>query len=125
MNNMKEKIVDQENAKRPSLRAVRTIKFKACDLLDALIKKLSLKNDAALSRALELAAPLISKLRNDGLPVSAFVLIRMHEVSGLSIAELRGLMGDHSRKFGVSDSELTSSDSANEKLKPQLVNCPK
>jgi hypothetical protein len=120
MNNFQENIVVQENAKRPSLRPVHTIKFKACDLLDALIKHLSLKNDAALSRALELAAPLISKLRNDGLPVSAFVLIRMHEVSGLSIAELRGLMGDHRRKFGVSDSELTASDSADGMFKPQL-----
>lgn len=49
MNNLQENIVDQENAKRPSLRPVHAIKFKACDLLDAIIKHLSLKNDAALS----------------------------------------------------------------------------
>lgn len=99
--------------------------FKPCDLLDALIKHLGLKNDAALSRALELAAPLISKLRSQALPMSAFVLIRMHEVSGLSIAEMRGLMGDRRKKFGVNDKELTASDSASGRLKPQLGICPK
>lgn len=51
MNNFQENIVVQENAKRPSLRPVHTIKFKACDLLDALIKHLGLKNDAALSHS--------------------------------------------------------------------------
>ena len=49
--------------------------------------------------------------------MSAFVLIRMHEVSGLGIAELRGLMGDHRKKFGVSD-ESKMSDSGYGKLKP-------
>lgn len=125
MNILQENIVGQVNANRPSLRPAHSTKFKPCDLLDELIKHLGLKNDAALSRALELAAPLISKLRNDGLPVSAFVLIRMHEVSGLSIAELRGLMGDHRKKFGVSDNELTASDSSMEMHKPQLGICRK
>ena len=112
MDILQENIVGQETINRPnqSLRPVHSMQFKPHDLLDALIKHLGLKNDAALSRALELAAPLISKLRNNGLPVSAFVLIRMHEVSGLSIAELRGLMGDHRKKFGVCDNELTASD---------------
>ena len=82
-----------------------------------MVKELGLKNDAALSRALELTAPLISKLRSQASPVSAFVLIRMHEVSGLGIAELRGLMGDHRKKFGVSD-ESKMSDSGYGKLKP-------
>jgi hypothetical protein len=49
----------------------------------------------------------------------------MHEVSGLSIAELRGLMGDHRRKFGVSDGELTASDIAEGMFKPQLGIFPK
>jgi hypothetical protein len=127
MDILQENIVDQENINLPnqSLRPVHSRQFKPCDLLDALIKHLGLKNDAALSRALELAAPLISKLRSQVLPVSAFVLVRMHEVSGLSIAELRGLMGDHRKKFGVSENELTASDSGMEMLKPQLNICRK
>jgi hypothetical protein len=72
-------------------------------LLDALIAKLNLKNDAALSRALEVAPPLISKIRHRRLPVGASLLIRMHEVSSLSIKELRELMGDRRKKFRISD----------------------
>src|SRR3546814_15048298 len=50
-------------------------------LLDSLIEKLHLKNDAALSRVLEVAPPVISKIRHRRLPVGASLLIRMHEVS--------------------------------------------
>ena len=73
------------------------------NLLDALLEKLALKNDAALSRALEVAPPVISKIRHRRLPVGASMLIRMHEVSNLSIGELRTLMGDRRNKFRISD----------------------
>ena len=63
------------------------------NLLDTLIKQLHLKNDAALSRALEVAPPVISKIRHRRLPVGAPLLIRMHEISDVSIKDLRGLMG--------------------------------
>lgn len=72
-------------------------------LLDTMIDKLHLKNDAALSRVLDVQPPLISKIRNRKLPVGASVLIRMHEVSGLSIQELREIMGDRRNKFRTSN----------------------
>jgi hypothetical protein len=75
-------------------------------LLDSLIEKLHLKNDAALSRALEVAPPVISKIRHRRLPVGASLLIRMHEVSELSIRELRELMGDRREKFRISDKQF-------------------
>ena len=62
-------------------------------VLDAIIDKLNLKNDAALSRALEVAPPVISKIRHRTLPIGATILLRMHEVSDFSIRELRALMG--------------------------------
>ena len=71
-------------------------------LLDALIAKLSLKNDAALARVLEIAPPMISKIRHRRLPVGAALLIRMHEVSNLPISELRSLMGDRRQKYRIS-----------------------
>lgn len=74
-------------------------------LLDALIDRLALRNDASLSRVLEVAPPVISKLRHHRLPVGATMLIRMHEVSDLSIKELRAMMGDHRPKFLISDKE--------------------
>jgi hypothetical protein len=61
-------------------------------VLDAIIAKLELKNDAALSRALEVAPPVISKIRHNTLPIGATILIRMHEISDYSIRELRELM---------------------------------
>jgi len=76
------------------------------NLLDTLIDKLHLKNDAALSRALEVAPPVISKIRHRRHPVGASLLIRMHEVSDLSIRELRTLMGDRREKFRISDKQF-------------------
>ena len=75
-------------------------------LLASLIGKLSLKNDAALSRALEVSPPVISKIRHRRLPVTASLLIRMHEVSNLTIRELRVLMGDRREKFRISDKQF-------------------
>jgi hypothetical protein len=75
-------------------------------LLNALIERLNLKNDAALSRALEVAPPVISKIRHRRLPVGASLLIRMHEVSEMSIRELRDLMGDRREKFRMSDKQF-------------------
>jgi plasmid maintenance system antidote protein VapI len=77
-------------------------------LLDSLIEKLELKNDAALAKTLEVAPPVISKLRNGRLPVGATILITMHEVTGMTIAELRALMGDRRAKFrGPFGAEVT------------------
>jgi hypothetical protein len=82
-------------------------------LLESLIQKLNLKNDAALSRALEVAPPLISKIRHRRLPVGASLLIRMHEVSNLSIKDLRELMGDRRNKFRISDKQFKPKQAPN------------
>jgi hypothetical protein len=72
-------------------------------LLDSLIERFHLKNDAALSRALEVTPPVISKIRHNKLPIGASLLIRMHEFSEMSIAELRTLMGDRREQYRISD----------------------
>ena len=79
-------------------------------LLDALISRLQLKNDAQLSRILEVAPPVISKIRNKRLPIGASVLIRMHEASNVSITDLRHLMGDTRPKFGSIASLIPAED---------------
>lgn len=61
-------------------------------VLDAILAKLDLKNDVALARALDVAPPVISKVRHNVLPIGATLLLRMHEVSDFSIRELRRLM---------------------------------
>ena len=80
-----------------------TQRYDPDQLLAYLIGRLKLKNDAALSRAVEVSPPVVSKIRHRRLPVTASLLIRMHEVSTLSIAELRQLMGDRRGKFRISD----------------------
>lgn len=100
---------DNENGKRGT-RLADQVEYDPNNLLDALIEKLNLKNDAALSRALEVAPPVISKIRHRRLPVGASLLIRMHEVSDLSIKDLRVLMGDRRDKFRISDKQFKPKD---------------
>lgn len=76
--------------------------YSPAKLLDVLEWRLGLKNDAALSRALEVDPAIISKVRSRRLHVSASLLIRMHEVSGMGIRELRTLMGDLREHTGPS-----------------------
>lgn len=71
------------------------------NLLNTLIKTMRLKNDAALSRVLRIAPPVISKIRHGSLPIGPSLLLYMHEVSDMSIRDLRALMGDHRRKFTI------------------------
>lgn len=68
-------------------------------LLDTLIVRLQLKNDAALCRLLEVGPPVISKIRHKRLPIGSSMLIRMHEISHLTIRELRYLMGDRRARY--------------------------
>jgi plasmid maintenance system antidote protein VapI len=96
----------------PGTRLADQVAYDPNNLLDSLIEKLNLKNDAALSRALEVAPPVISKIRHRRLPVGASLLIRMHEVSDLSIRELRVLMGDRREKFRISDKQFKPKTSA-------------
>lgn len=61
-------------------------------LLDTLIERMQLKNDAELSRTLGVPPPVISQMRHRKLAVGATMLLRMHEESSLSIAELKELL---------------------------------
>ncbi len=62
-------------------------------LLDALIAKMGLKNDAALSRRLGTSPPAISKIRHRTIPIGAKFLVSAHDASELSIREMKALAG--------------------------------
>jgi DNA-binding transcriptional regulator YdaS (Cro superfamily) len=70
-------------------------------LLNVLRQNHLLKSDAELARFLEVSPPIICKIRHRTTAVSGALLIRMHEVTGLTIEDLRYLMGDRRRKFRV------------------------
>ena len=66
--------------------------YNANPLMDHLLEHLNLKNDAELSRTLGVAPPVISKIRHNRLPVGATLLIKMHEVTDISIKTLKSLV---------------------------------
>lgn len=74
-------------------------------MLDTILAKLQLRNDAALSRLLEIQAPVISKIRHHRMPVSGALLVRIHEATGLSVRTLQDLMGDRRSKFRLSSAQ--------------------
>jgi transcriptional regulator with XRE-family HTH domain len=74
-------------------------------LFDTLIDRLCLKNDAALCRKLDISQPVVSKIRNAMAPVGASMLLRMHETTGIDIAQLRELMGDRRSKYRLSKAQ--------------------
>jgi hypothetical protein len=63
-------------------------------LLDALLRKMQVRDDAALARALKIDAKILGKLRERRLQVSACMLILMQEATGIGIATLRTLLKD-------------------------------
>jgi len=72
----------------------RNRRFKRHNLLDAVIEKMSLKNDTALANMLQLAPDTIYCYRSGKMPITARTLIRMHETTDMSIRELRALMSE-------------------------------
>ena len=60
-----------------------------CKFLDTLIKHLKLRTDADLSRALGMGPPVISKIRHGKHGIGATLLLRVHELTGLHVREIR------------------------------------
>lgn len=71
-------------------------------LLNVVMQRLHLKNDAALSKTLEVSPATVSKIRHMKLRIGGSLLIKMHEITDLSIKELRGLMGDRRPNYSES-----------------------
>lgn len=67
--------------------------------LDWIEARLKLKNDAALARLLEVTPALLSRIRNRRMPVSASLLLSIHEMTQIAITDLRRMMGDSRRLF--------------------------
>lgn len=59
------------------------------DLLDTVMEEQERRNDAALSRFLEVAPPVISKIRGGLLPIGDRMLIRIHEKTGMPFSRIR------------------------------------
>lgn len=61
-------------------------------LLDSLLVRTRLKNDARLARALGVSPPVISKIRSGKLRVSDGFILRVHETFDLPVREIRAIL---------------------------------
>jgi len=82
-----------------SMSELKNPNYKPGDLLDRVAEKLGAMNDAQLGRKLGIDQPRISKLRNAALEMSDGILIRMNEVAGFAIGDMREMMGLPRRKY--------------------------
>lgn len=71
-------------------------------LMDALKDMLQLDSDVALSQVLEVPPLVISHIRYRGYPVAPSILIRMHDITRMSIQDLRDIMGDRRKTVRTS-----------------------
>jgi plasmid maintenance system antidote protein VapI len=70
---------------------MRTVPLMPHTLLDTLIEFLKLKNDAALARTLEVAPPVVSKVRNHTLPLGPSLIVKISEVTDWNVKTIREL----------------------------------
>lgn len=61
----------------------------ASKLLDIAIEHNRLKNDAALSRLLQVAPPVLSKIRHSRLPVGHSMILNLIELAGIPLETIR------------------------------------
>jgi transcriptional regulator with XRE-family HTH domain len=67
-------------------------------LLNALMDKMHLKEDAELAKRLRMDKRLLGQIRNRRLQISGSMLMQMQEATGITIAELRRILGDRRSK---------------------------
>lgn len=70
-------------------------------LLDFAKRKLHADNDSQLAKILEVNQSVICKVRYHKQPLSSFLIVKIQEKSGMSLADVREVMGDkrlHQRK---------------------------
>ena len=60
-------------------------------LLDELLKRFQIKNDAALARELEIGPADVCKLRSGKVALGPRVILSIHEHLGVPVAEIRQL----------------------------------
>lgn len=67
-------------------------------LLNSLMDRMHLKEDAELAKRLRMDKRLLGQIRERRLQISGSMLMQMQEASGITIAELRRLLGDRRSK---------------------------
>ena len=89
-----------------AIHIVKAAPYNPSDLFDLLGKKYSIKTDVQLGILLGIGNPLICKIRRRIQPISGSLLIRIHEITGMSIREIKDVMGDRRSKQRASRNQL-------------------
>lgn len=63
-------------------------------LFDTVMKQQKCKNDAALSRVLEVDPGALSRMRNEKLKVGAVLILRIHKLTKISVEDIEAMIGD-------------------------------
>jgi hypothetical protein len=74
-------------------------------LLDTLLVQLDVPTDALLGRKLGIPAPTLSKIRRRHIGVSPFLILKVHELSGLPVPVIRNLLAQSERTPAVVNTE--------------------
>ena len=69
-------------------------KYNPAGMLDALLQHFKLDSDGALSRRLKVAKRVIRDIRDGRIAVGGSMLLWMQDVTGISVNELRYMLGD-------------------------------
>lgn len=80
--------------------------YNPSNLFDSLCRRYGAKTDVQLAILLGVGSPVICKMRRRVVPVSGSLLIRIHEITGISIHELKETMGDRRSKQRASKSKF-------------------
>jgi transcriptional regulator with XRE-family HTH domain len=92
--------------------------YNPAKLLDFLCKTLSIATDTKLAAQFGVGPPLISKIRHGRYGISSEFLIKIHDVTGISIPTLREIMGDRRKKHRFSKNVKYSLESRAEERPP-------
>lgn len=71
-------------------------------LFDTLTLHLGVSGDKALSQKLNMAKSVVAGIRQKRLPFGASLIMGIHDATGISIHELKRILGDRRRKYRIS-----------------------
>lgn len=72
-------------------------------MFDILLRRLEMASDEALCAELHVAPFVIARIRSGQSPIPPSLLIRINELSGINVRELRRLMGDRRSEYRMGD----------------------
>lgn len=100
--------------------ADKNIEYMPSRLFDLICQQHGLKTDRELARLLGIGSPQTCRVRHGSQPLSGELLLRIHEVTGIQIQQLKILMGDRRSQHRPSRAKSVNLESLRGEKKPRL-----